>query len=48
MNGIGLKSIISTLPLKQMLPNTLFFLLRSLLIAAKKNPQSLTKSYHRK
>ena len=39
MNGIGLKSIISTLPLKQMLPNTLFFLLRSLLIANKKFPK---------
>ena len=27
MNSIGLKSIISSLPLKQMLANTLFFLL---------------------
>ena len=39
MNGIGLKSIISTLPLKQMLPKTLFFLLRSLRIANKRIPQ---------
>ena len=38
MNGMGLKSIISTLPLKQMLPNTLLFLLRSLLIASNKFP----------
>ena len=45
MNGAGLKWIISTLPLKQMLPNTLFFLLKSLLIANKKIPQTLTKSY---
>ena len=48
MNGVGLKSIISTLPLNQMLPNTLFSLLRSLLIANKKIPQTFTKSYHRK
>ena len=39
MNGIGLKSIISSLPLKQMLANTLFFLLRSLLITNKKFPK---------
>ena len=39
---------ISTLLLKQKLPNTLFFLLRSLLIVNKKIPQTLTKSYHRK
>ena len=39
MNGVELKSISSTLPLKQMLPNSLFFLLRSLLIANKRFPK---------
>ena len=45
MNGAGLKWIISTLPLKPKLPNTLFLLLGSLLIANKKILQTLTKSY---
>ena len=48
MNGVGLKSIISILPLKQMLPKIIFFLLRSLRIANKRIPQTLTKSYHHK
>ena len=38
INCIGLKSTISSLPRKQMIPNTLFFLLRSLLIAEKNSP----------
>ena len=43
MNGVGLKSITSTLQLKQMLKNTLFFLFRSLLIANKKFPKPKLK-----
>ena len=44
MNTIaGIKSIIFSLSLKQMIPNTLFFLLRSLVIADKKKIPKLLR-----
>ena len=39
MNSVGLESIISNLPLKQMLPNPQIFLLKTLLMANKKIPK---------
>ena len=39
MNRIGLESIISNLPLKQMLPNPQIFLFKTLLMANKKIPK---------